>query len=165
MWNHLQLVDKLSNSAYKIEVKDGLTDHECKELFAKVLGEPISALPCEAIDVQRLCKHNPFVISVIASNLKQYRSNLTRWKYWKDALESNQSTSFEPLRKPIEESLVDLKNHDRQLYDYFKELRIFTDNVNIPVKVNVFVFFFFTFLRFAEIKVRSSILTLFFCIS
>lgn len=101
-----------------------------------MLGQPISLLPNEAIDLQRLCKQNPFVISVIASNLKQYNSNPTRWKYWKDALENNQSTSFEPLRKPIEESLRDLKIHNKALYKYFEKLVIFTDNVNIPVKVS-----------------------------
>lgn len=116
-------------------MKNGLTDNECKELFAKVLDQQISSLPNEAIDLHRLCKQNPFVISVIASNLKQYKSNDSRWKYWKEILESNQSTNFEPLRKPIEESLRDLKNHDPQLYKSFEELVIFTDNVNIPVKV------------------------------
>lgn len=130
-----KLLDKLSNATYKIEVKNGLTDNECKELFAKVLNQPISKLPNEAIDLHRLCKQNPFVISVIASNLKQYKSNDTRWLYWKEILESNQSTNFEPLRKPIEESLKDLKNHDPQSYKSFEELVIFTDNVNVPVTV------------------------------
>lgn len=131
-----QLLDKLSNATYKIEVKDGLTDNESKELFAKVLGTSTGALPNEAIDLQHLCKGNPFVISVIASNLKLYNSSLTRWVYWKDTLERNQPTNFEPLRRPIEESLRDLKVHDLQWYKYFEEMVIFTDNVFVPVKVS-----------------------------
>lgn len=140
---NLQLLDKLSNATYKIEVKDGLTDNECKELFAKVIGTPISSLPNEAIDLQRLCKGNPFVISVIASNLKTYNSNLIRWIYWKETLEKNQSTNFEQLRKPIEESLRDLKVHNPKWYKHFEEMVIFTDNVFVPVKVCISLFLLF----------------------
>lgn len=71
---------------------------------------------------------------MMASNLKQYKSDLSRWKFWKKALESN--LNYEPLRKPIEESLKDLRIQRPNLYRYFEELVIFIDNVNIPVKVS-----------------------------
>lgn len=47
------------------------------------------------------------------------------------------STSVEQLRKPIEESLKDLRRTDESLIRRLESLVIFTDNVNIPMKVKV----------------------------
>lgn len=123
----------MSNATYRIEIDCGFTKAECKELFSKVLNQEM--LPDEAVDLHRLCKQNPFVISVIAFNIKTYKSNLTRWRYWKTLLEKNESLNHEDIRKPIEVSLTDLKHKKNSLYQYFEKLVIFKDNVNIPIKV------------------------------
>lgn len=129
-------MDHFSDATLKVEVDCGFTVFECKELFSKVLGTPINRLPDEVIDIHRMCKHNPFVISVIATNLKRYKSSIVRWKYWKNLLENNKSTSCPDLRRPIEESLKDLSRSNELLMLRLESLVIFTDNVNIPMKVS-----------------------------
>lgn len=81
------MLKKFSNTPHAIEINQGLAASECMELFSKILDIPIDALPEEAMDLHRMCSENPFVISLVAINLKRYQSNSNRWKYWKKELE------------------------------------------------------------------------------
>lgn len=80
-----QLLQKIPNLSQEIEINQGLSLSEGLELFTKVIGDP--DLPAEALEVCRLSRQNPFVISLIAINLKVYKSDRKRWIYWKNKLE------------------------------------------------------------------------------
>lgn len=72
-----------------VEVNTGFTRDECLELFSKMLDIPIAALPQEASDLHHICRANPFIISRIASNLKEYLwDGQKRWITWKKRLEN-----------------------------------------------------------------------------
>lgn len=73
----------------QVEVNAGFTRDECLELFSKMLDVPINELPQEAIDLHYICRANPFIISRIASNLKEYIwDGQKRWIAWKKRLEN-----------------------------------------------------------------------------
>lgn len=82
-------MDHLANSTHQVEVISGFTRDESLELFSKVLDKPQDELPeKEAVDLFRICKSNPFIISLVANNLKEYKTNeMIRWNYWKKVLE------------------------------------------------------------------------------
>lgn len=72
-----------------VEVNSGFTRDECLELFSKMLDVSITELPPEATDLHRICRENPFIISRIASNLKEYLwDGQKRWNTWKKRLEN-----------------------------------------------------------------------------
>lgn len=71
----------------RVEVNSGFTHDECLELFSKMLDVPIVELPQEATDLHRICGANPFIISRIASNLKEYPWK-RQWSVWKGRLEN-----------------------------------------------------------------------------
>lgn len=90
-----QLLDHLSNSTHKIEISTGFTRDESLELFSKVLSIPIDKLPQEAVDLHHICKSNPFYISLIANNLKEYTTSpLIRWSHWKKIFQNNEYAQF-----------------------------------------------------------------------
>lgn len=69
-------------------MSQGFESVETLGLFAKVLGVPVKELPSEAADIHRLCKGNPFLISLIAGNMKEYANTANRWIKWKSILEN-----------------------------------------------------------------------------
>lgn len=83
-------MDHLANSTRQVEVVTGFTRDESLELISNVLGKPRDEIPeKEAIDLHRICKMNPFIISLIANNLKEYTTNeMIRWNHWKKVLEN-----------------------------------------------------------------------------
>lgn len=82
-----KVLDSLPDSAtQKVEIMKGLTKTECLELFANVLNVPVRCLPDEATDIHSLSKGNPFLISMIACNLKEYPNRDARWKSWKKSV-------------------------------------------------------------------------------
>lgn len=73
----------------EVEVNTGFTRDECLELFSKMLNIPIAELPQEASDLHHICRANPFIISRIASNLKEYLPyGQKHWITWKKRLEN-----------------------------------------------------------------------------
>lgn len=86
-----QLLEDLSRTTLHVEVNRGFTRDECLELFSKMLDKSIDELPQEATDLHRICRANPFIISRIASNLKEYLkkgANPNAWIDWKKILEN-----------------------------------------------------------------------------
>lgn len=71
-----------------VQLSRGFETEESLGLFAKVLGIQYKELPSEAAEIHRLCKGNPFLISLIAGNMKEYANTSNRWIKWKSILEN-----------------------------------------------------------------------------
>lgn len=85
----LQLLDILPTKTTKsVQLSQGFETEESLGLFAKVLGIQYKELPSEAAEIHRLCKGNPFLISLIAGNMKEYANTTNRWMKWKSILEN-----------------------------------------------------------------------------
>lgn len=66
-----------------VNISSGFESAESLQLFSKVLNTEVKNLPAEAYDIHGLCLGNPFLISLIASNLKEYSANnLSKWQKW-----------------------------------------------------------------------------------
>lgn len=86
-----ELLDQLSSKTTKtVQISQGFQAEESLGLFTKVLGIHQKDLPSEAADIHRLCKGNPFLISLIAGNIKEYSNKTNRWIKWKSILEEIQ---------------------------------------------------------------------------
>lgn len=78
-----QILDSLSNSTIKIELTCGFTRDETLQLFSKVLNQNVADLPNEACELHAMCKRNPFLLSLVANNLKEYTAGgIILWDRW-----------------------------------------------------------------------------------
>lgn len=141
-----------------VQLSQGFEADESLGLFVKMLGIPYKELPSEAAEIHRLCKGNPFIISLIAGNMKEYApanrflkwKNIlenTRWVFWSLTGCGIQNFHFFLLHKItrptdteyhklIKESLSELSEEN---YQRFRSLVIFTNDVNIPASVRVLI--------------------------
>lgn len=71
-----------------VQLSQGFEAEESLGVFSKVLGIPYKELPSEAAEIHRLCKGNPFLISLIAGNMKEYANTSNRFLRWKNILEN-----------------------------------------------------------------------------
>lgn len=72
-----------------LTITSGFTLAESLELFARVLGTKERDLPEEATKIHERCHGNPFIVSLVASNLKEYQMTERRWRNWENMLERN----------------------------------------------------------------------------
>lgn len=83
------LLDMLPSRTTKaVQLSQGFETEESLNVFAKVLEIQYKELPSEAAEIHRLCKGNPFLISLIAGNMKEYANTPNRWLTWKNILEN-----------------------------------------------------------------------------
>lgn len=71
-------------------IQCGFTKAETLELFARVLGTSERALPSEAQSIHERCAGSPFIVSLVASNLSDYKMTDRRWKNWVKMLDKNE---------------------------------------------------------------------------
>lgn len=68
----------------------GFTLAESLALFARVLNTNERALPAEAQSIHERCGGSPFIVSLVASNLKDYKMTDRRWRNWVQMLDKNE---------------------------------------------------------------------------
>ncbi|KAJ6647516.1 Apoptotic protease-activating factor 1 [Pseudolycoriella hygida] len=127
-----ELLERLPSKTTKaVQLSQGFNSEESLGLFVKVLGIAYRDLPAEAAEIHRLCKGNPFLISLIAGNMKEYPNKPNRWIKWKNIVENTRPTDTE-YHKLIKQSLMDLSHEDGHM---FRSLVIFPNDVNIPASL------------------------------
>lgn len=75
---------------HDIAIADGFTAAESLALFARVLDIDVRLLPPEAEEIHTRCAGSPFIISLVASNLKDCHMTKQRWRMWVSKLNTNE---------------------------------------------------------------------------
>ncbi|CAO1379843.1 unnamed protein product [Diamesa hyperborea] len=126
------------DSQFTVEINNGLTENETKELFSEVLNRR-SLSKRMLSNVERFHEFSyghPFILSLIAKNFMEFaneneKRQEERGNNWLKNLESYKLQE-QQIQIPIEESLKQL---DVKYQEYYKKLVVFTDNVDIPYQV------------------------------
>ncbi|XP_055383410.1 uncharacterized protein LOC129613396 isoform X2 [Condylostylus longicornis] len=124
-----KLKDYMPTSLNKvIHIQDGLTKFEYLNMFEKILMKSKKFFPDNSTDLYDYSKGHPFLLNMIAKNLKQQISD--EWSPWIRNLEKFKID--DKIASTIQLSLNVLNNDEMNL---FKTLTIFHHSVKIPVKV------------------------------
>lgn len=133
---NVEILNVLSkDNQFLIKIDYGFTEPESLELLAKATKRNV--LPPEAKTIHKICKGNPFIMSLIAKNFMEFENEPSsnhnqRYLNWVDILQKYQVREDEIPSIAIEQTLKQLSEDMQECY---RMLVIFTDNVNIPIKV------------------------------
>ncbi|KAK0174087.1 hypothetical protein PV328_007201 [Microctonus aethiopoides] len=124
-----------------IEMKNGFTEAESLELFAKALNIEANKLPDEAREIHNECNGMPLLIAMFAAHFEEWKYDMAirrdRWQYYLEALRKKDTTNhvmekFLGKQEIIFDMCIDqLSDDDRNRY---KMLVIFDEDVNITPK-------------------------------
>lgn len=126
-----EIANSLSESTSKhVPVDRGLTETEGFQLFEKVLKRRRSTFPKDASDIFLHSNGHPYLLSIIANNLKITNKN-DNWIEWIRNLQNLQITDNK-FTRIIELSLKVLQPEEMELY---KTFAIFPHSIKIPLKL------------------------------
>ncbi|KAK0169016.1 hypothetical protein PV327_002765 [Microctonus hyperodae] len=124
-----------------IEMKNGFTEAESLELFAKALNIEANKLPDEAQEIHNECNGMPLLIAMFAAHFEEFKYDMAirrdRWQYYLEALRKKDTTNhvmgkFLSKQEIIFDMCISkLSDEYQKLYEM---LVIFDEDVNIMPK-------------------------------
>lgn len=128
-----------SHRKRSVVIDDGLTEQESLDFFEKLgvfSGSKYASWYRRKLsEIHRFCRGEPIVMSLISTNILQYkdgRDRKERLTKYIQQLRANSLTTTNQLESTIEESLIVLPDNDRQLY---QRMVVFPTNVYVPISV------------------------------